>query len=58
MIVGWLWFVGMLIPVIGLLQVGRQAMADRYTYLPHIGLFIAIVWSAGELASKSKAARD
>jgi Flp pilus assembly protein TadD len=42
--VGWLWFAGALIPVIGIVQVGLQAMADRFTYIPHIGLFIAIVW--------------
>jgi protein O-mannosyl-transferase len=41
---GWFWFVGMLVPVIGLIQIGSQSMADRYTYLPHIGLFIAVVW--------------
>src|SRR6185436_15024218 len=40
--VGWLWFLGMLVPVIGFVQVGRQAMADRYTYLPSIGLFLAV----------------
>ena len=45
-LVGWLWFLGTLVPVIGLVQVGRAAMADRYTYIPHIGLFIAIVWGA------------
>ncbi|MDB6023027.1 MAG: Tetratricopeptide 2 repeat protein, partial [Pedosphaera sp.] len=44
-IIGWLWFVGMLVPVIGLVQVGSQAMADRYTYVPLIGLFIAAMWS-------------
>lgn len=44
LIVGWLWFVGMLIPVIGLVQVGGQSMADRYSYLPSIGFFVAIVW--------------
>ncbi|MFM2082583.1 MAG: hypothetical protein RL380_1274 [Verrucomicrobiota bacterium] len=43
-LVGWLWFLGMLVPVIGLVQVGRQAFADRYTYLPHIGGFIALVF--------------
>ncbi len=43
---GWFWFAGMLVPVIGLIQVGAQAMADRYTYLPQIGLFIALVWGA------------
>lgn len=42
--VGWFWFLGMLVPVIGLLQVGAQAHADRYTYLPHIGLFAALVF--------------
>ena len=41
---GWLWFLGTLVPVIGLVQVGAQSMADRYAYLPHIGLFVAIVW--------------
>lgn len=45
---GWLWFIGTLVPVIGLVQVGSQAMADRYTYIPLIGLFIAAVWFIGE----------
>ncbi len=49
--VGWLWFLGSLVPTIGLVQVGRQAMADRYVYVAAIGLFIAIVWTgAGVLA--------
>lgn len=48
-LVGWLWFVGTLVPVVGAIQVGRQGMADRYTYLPHVGLFLAVVWTAGEL---------
>lgn len=47
-LIGWLWYLGTLIPVIGLLQVGAQAMADRYAYLPLIGLFIAGVWSVSE----------
>jgi len=47
--VGWLWYLGTLSPVIGLIQVGRQAMADRYTYLPLIGLFISLVWGASEV---------
>ena len=51
-LVGWLWFVGMLVPVIGLVQVGSQARADRYTYLPLIGLSILPVWAAGELAAR------
>lgn len=50
--VGWLWFLGMLVPVIGLVQVGVQAHADRYTYLPQIGLAIALVWGAAELAAR------
>lgn len=45
---GWLWYIITLLPVIGLVQVGKQAMADRYTYLPHIGLFIAIVWGCDQ----------
>jgi tetratricopeptide (TPR) repeat protein len=44
--VGWLWFLGTLVPVIGLVQVGDQAWADRYTYLPLIGLFIAVAWES------------
>jgi Flp pilus assembly protein TadD len=46
--VGWFWYLGTLVPVIGLVQVGMQAMADRYTYIPLIGLFIAIAWSIPE----------
>lgn len=42
--VGWFWFAGMLVPVIGLVQVGIQSMADRYTYLPSVGLLVALVW--------------
>ena len=45
MLVGWLWFLGTLIPVIGLLQIGLQAYADRYTYVPYVGLFIAVAWA-------------
>jgi protein O-mannosyl-transferase len=50
LIVGWLWYLGMLAPVIGLVQVGNQAMADRYTYLPQIGLYIAFAWGAADMA--------
>ncbi|MFC1895071.1 tetratricopeptide repeat protein [Thermodesulfobacteriota bacterium] len=50
--VGWLWYIGTLIPVIGLVQVGNQSMADRYTYIPFIGLFIVIAWGVPELASR------
>ena len=44
LLTGWLWFLGMLVPVLGILQVGGQALADRYTYLPSIGIFIMIAW--------------
>jgi Flp pilus assembly protein TadD len=44
--VGWLWFLGTLVPVIGLVQVGPQGLADRYTYVPSIGFFIALAWGA------------
>jgi len=47
---GWFWFFGTLIPVIGLVQVGGQAFADRYSYVPSIGIFIVLVWGAGALA--------
>jgi len=50
--VGWFWFVGTLIPVIGLVQVGGQAYADRYTYISYTGLFIIIAWGMPELLSK------
>jgi tetratricopeptide (TPR) repeat protein len=50
---GWLWFLGTLAPVIGIVQVGEQAMAERYTYLPLIGLFIAIVWLISDAVAKS-----
>jgi cytochrome c-type biogenesis protein CcmH/NrfG len=50
--VGWFWFIGTLIPVIGIIQVGDQAMADRYTYIPYIGLFIMIGWSLPQLVAK------
>lgn len=54
---GWFWFIGMLVPVIGLVQVGNQSMADRYTYLPSIGLFILLVWGTAELVSNYKIRR-
>lgn len=52
--VGWFWYVGMLVPVIGLVQVGSQAMADRYTYVPLVGLFIAIAWGLGDLVGRRR----
>ena len=48
-LVGWLWYLGMLVPVIGLVQVGSQPRADRYTYLPLIGLFIVVAWGIPDL---------
>jgi tetratricopeptide (TPR) repeat protein len=48
-VVGWFWYLGMLIPVIGLVQVGERARADRYTYLPLIGIFILVAWAAEAL---------
>ena len=50
--VGWFWFVGTLVPVIGLVQVGWQSMADRYTYVPLIGIFIIIAWGVPELLTR------
>jgi protein O-mannosyl-transferase len=50
--VGWLWFAGTLVPVIGIVQVGRQALADRYTYIPSIGFWLAVVWSTAKLIEK------
>ncbi|MHC4336752.1 MAG: tetratricopeptide repeat protein, partial [Planctomycetota bacterium] len=52
LLVGWLWYLGTLVPVIGLVQVGVQALADRYTYVPLTGLFIIIAWGFGDLAVK------
>ena len=52
--VGWLWFLGMLVPVSGLVQVGNQYMADRYSYLPLIGLFIIVAWGGWEVAGQPK----
>jgi tetratricopeptide (TPR) repeat protein len=51
-VVGWLWYVGTLVPVIGIVQVGNQAMADRYTYIPLIGLFIIVAWAAPDILKK------
>ncbi len=53
-LVGWLWFVGTLVPVIGLVQVGSQAMADRYMYLPIIGLLTAMVWTTDAVIQSRK----
>jgi tetratricopeptide (TPR) repeat protein len=55
--VGWLWFVGTLVPVIGLVQSGDQARADRFVYVPHIGLFVALVWGAAALLDRLRVSR-
>jgi tetratricopeptide (TPR) repeat protein len=52
--VGWFWFLVMLVPVIGLVQVGTQSIADRYMYLPSIGLFMAVAWGLAEMAARSR----
>ena len=52
--IGWFWYLGTLVPVIGLVQVGAQAMADRYTYVPLIGIFIVIAWGVPDLLARRK----
>jgi Flp pilus assembly protein TadD len=52
--VGWFWYLGMLVPVIGLVQVGDQARADRYTYVPLVGIFVALVWAAADLLRRAR----
>jgi len=54
---GWFWYIGMLVPVIGLVQVGEQARADRYTYLPQIGLYVMITWAVADLARSYRGRR-
>jgi len=55
--VGWLWYMGTLVPVIGLVQVGEQSMADRYTYVPLIGLFLMGVWGMADLVERGQRGR-
>jgi len=50
LVTGWFWYIGMLVPIIGIAQVGAQARADRYTYLPHIGLYLMATWTAADLS--------
>ena len=57
LLVGWLWYLGTLVPVIGLVQVGIQAFADRYSYIPLIGLFMCIAWAVPEAASAGRRQR-
>ncbi len=54
---GWLWYLGTLVPVLGLIQVGGQALADRYTYVPLIGIFVAIAWGLAWIGQRSGSAR-
>ncbi|MGH8095412.1 MAG: tetratricopeptide repeat protein [Chthoniobacterales bacterium] len=58
LLVGWLWYLGMLVPMIGLIQVGAQTRADRYTYLPQIGLCILLAWGAIELFARWRRGRE
>ena len=57
LVVGWLWFLGTLVPVMGLVQLGAQARADRYTYIPSIGLTMLMVWGAGEWLGRRQRGR-
>jgi tetratricopeptide (TPR) repeat protein len=52
LVTGWLWYLGTLVPVIGLVQVGDQAMADRYAYIPLLGIFVMLVWGAADWADR------
>jgi protein O-mannosyl-transferase len=52
LLVGWLWFIGMLVPMLGIVQVGQQSHADRYTYLPMIGLYLLVVWMAIDISNR------
>ncbi len=54
LLVGWLWFLGTLVPVIGIIQVGNQAMADRYAYIPLLGIFMMLIFGAADLAASRK----
>jgi tetratricopeptide (TPR) repeat protein len=57
LVVGWLWYLGTLFPVSGVIQVGEHAMADRYAYVPLMGLFIILVWGAAEWAQTLRLSR-
>ncbi len=57
LLVGWLWYVGMMLPVVGLVQISYYARADRYTYLPQIGLYLIVIWGAADLLGRWRAAR-
>jgi protein O-mannosyl-transferase len=53
LVIGWLWYLGTLVPVIGLVQVGDQAMADRYAYIPVLGIFVMVIWGAADWADRA-----
>ena len=57
LLAGWLWYLGTLVPVIGLVQVGSQALADRYTYIPLTGIFIMLAWGAGDIVGQNRTRR-
>jgi len=57
LVVGWLWYLGTLVPVVGVVQVGIQAMADRYSYVPLIGLFVIVAWGGKDLAARFRVPR-
>src|SRR5438067_4380343 len=58
LLIGWLWYLGMLVPVIGIIQVGSQVRADRYTYLPQIGLYLLVAWGGMELFQRWRRSRE
>src|SRR5438132_10469409 len=58
LLIGWLWYLGMLIPIIGIIQVGSQVRADRYTYLPQIGLYLLVAWGGMELFQRWRRSRE
>src|SRR5437667_7084143 len=58
LLIGWLWYLGMLIPMIGIIQVGSQVRADRYTYLPQIGLYLLVAWGGMELFQRWHRSRE
>ena len=57
LLTGWFWYLGMLLPVIGIIKVASYAHADRYTYLPQIGIYIAVTWRVADWGAKSRAGR-
>src|SRR5262249_5383542 len=57
LLVGWLWFLGTLVPVIGVFQNGDQAMADRYAYIPLVGIFVMVIWGMSEWLQQNRRRR-